>query len=113
MRRSTSRPSTLGSFRSSSTSSGAAGCPACAPGAESQSKGLGPVAGQDDLVLDVVLRERATRQRLVVGVVLHQQDRTVVHDGSSSKREVEGAAPAGGPFGPTLAAVAPPSTSRF
>src|SRR5207237_1243897 len=48
---------------------GRGGAPGVGAGAEQPVEGLGPVAGQEDLVLDVVLRERAAGQRLVGGVV--------------------------------------------
>src|ERR1051326_7221892 len=89
-RRSTSRPSTLGSFKSSRTTRGTIpiSCqgydPDLVPGvtavAEKEVERFGAVASHEYLVRNVTLLERAQRQLLVVRVVLDQQDLDFVRE---------------------------------
>ena len=69
---------------------------------------LDPIANDDHLVPDVVLLERAKRESLVVGIVLHQQNCLFgchPQPPLSSKREKKRGASAHGTFGPNAPAV--------
>ena len=76
---STSNPSSLGSFRSSRTICGTIVDIASRvrSGAEEVVHRLDAVARHHDFVGDVVLAQRAQRERLVVGVIFDQQDHLV------------------------------------
>ena len=54
---------------------------------------LGPIARDDDLVLDVALLERAKGQCLVVGVVLDEEDDLFTHGWSPGPRTKKNVAP--------------------